>query len=113
MTEIWNCLPKPTRRKSAVNCLSQGHNRMVQVGFEPRPCRRQFQYFNHLTMLPISVFEVNLLFMQAVAFKNNFLTILKCKKNFCATKIYEIFYRARVHNRDYVKTATVITATSK
>ena len=23
---------------SAVKCLLQGHNKMAQVGFEPRPC---------------------------------------------------------------------------
>ena len=25
--------------ESAVKCLSQGHNRMAQVGFEPRPAK--------------------------------------------------------------------------
>ena len=25
--------------ENAVKCLSQGHNRMARVGFEPRPCR--------------------------------------------------------------------------
>ena len=37
MTEIKNDIPRPPSRESAVKCLSQGHNRMGRVGFEPRP----------------------------------------------------------------------------
>ena len=37
--------------ESAVKCRSQGHNRMVQVEFEPRPCRSQSRRSNHSTTL--------------------------------------------------------------
>ena len=34
--------------ESTVRCLSQGHNSMVRVGFEPRPCRSQSRDFNRV-----------------------------------------------------------------
>ena len=36
---------------SAVKCLSQRHNKMARVGFEPRPCRPQSQDFIHMNKL--------------------------------------------------------------
>ena len=41
--------------ESAVKCLSQGHNRMARVGFEPRPCQSRSQRFNHSTTLPTTL----------------------------------------------------------
>ena len=38
-------------RESAVKCFSQKHNRIVRVGFEPRPFRSQSWRFNHSTTL--------------------------------------------------------------
>ena len=38
MTEILNCLSRPyPPGESAVKSLSQVHNKMARVGFEPRP----------------------------------------------------------------------------
>ena len=39
MTEIKTACQDHQAGQSAVKCLSQGHNKMVQVVFEPRPCR--------------------------------------------------------------------------
>ena len=33
--------------KLTVKCLSQGHNRMKQIGLKPRPCQSQFSALNH------------------------------------------------------------------
>ena len=44
--------------KSVVKCLSQGHNRRVQVSFESTPYQSQSQCFNHSTMLQISAGEM-------------------------------------------------------
>ena len=52
MTEIYNFLPRPQSRENVVRCLSQGHNHMARVGFEPRLCRSQSQRSNHSTTLP-------------------------------------------------------------
>ena len=41
MAELYNCLLRLPRKESALKCLSQGHNRMVRVGFEPRPYASQ------------------------------------------------------------------------
>ena len=54
MTKIKTTCRDHQAGESAVKCLSQGHNRMVQVGFEPRPCRSQSRRSNHSTMLPIA-----------------------------------------------------------
>ena len=52
MSEIKTVCQDRQAGESAVKCLSQGHNRMVCVGFEPRPCLSQSWHSNHLTMLP-------------------------------------------------------------
>ena len=36
-------------------CLSQGHNRMVRVGFERRPCWSRARCFDHSTTLPTNL----------------------------------------------------------
>ena len=43
MTEIYNCLLvlRPPSKGSCRNVSFPRHNRMVRVGFEPRPCRSQ------------------------------------------------------------------------
>ena len=38
MAEIWNCLPRLPSKGKCRKYLSQEHNRMAQIGFEPRPC---------------------------------------------------------------------------
>ena len=39
-------------RNPAVRYLSQEHNRLVRVSFEPKPCRSQSRRSNHSTTLP-------------------------------------------------------------
>ena len=41
-----------TASQTTLKCLSQGHNRMARVIFEPSPSRSQVQRSNHLTTLP-------------------------------------------------------------
>ena len=60
MTVIKNCLPGPPSRESAVKYLSQGHNRMVRVGFEPKPCWSRARRFNHSTTLPTFIKKFSL-----------------------------------------------------
>ena len=48
MVEIGNCFLKLQAGEIPVKCLSQKHNRMVRVGFEPRPCRSHLQCFEPL-----------------------------------------------------------------
>ena len=52
MTEIQTRLKDCQAGESAVKCLSQGHNRMAQVGFKPKTCRSQSRRSNHSTTLP-------------------------------------------------------------
>ena len=37
MTEIYSRLLKPQAKKSDINCLFQGSNKMTEIGFEQRP----------------------------------------------------------------------------
>ena len=41
MIEILSRLLSRQAGESAVKCFSEGHNRMVRIGFEPRPCGSQ------------------------------------------------------------------------
>ena len=38
MTKIWNCLPRLPSKGKRRKVSFQGHNKMAQLGFEPRPC---------------------------------------------------------------------------
>ena len=38
MTEIYNACHNYQAGESIVKCVSQGHHKMVQVGFELQPC---------------------------------------------------------------------------
>ena len=52
--------------ENAVKCLSQGHNRMAQVGFEPRPCWSRARRLNHSTTLP-TIIHFNIFFYNNVS----------------------------------------------
>ena len=52
MTKTYNCLPRLLSKGQCLKCLSQGHNGMARVCFEPRPCRSESQRSNYSTTLP-------------------------------------------------------------
>ena len=48
------------KQENAVKCLSQGHNRMLRIGFELRPCRsqsRRFQLLHHAANLKVIPYD--------------------------------------------------------
>ena len=58
MAEILNDLPTPQAGKSAVKCLSQGHNRKARIDYNRDHTDHNHGNFNHLTTLPTA--ELNL-----------------------------------------------------